>query len=76
MASKVGAAEDEEIVNDDLEALKSQSITNSIKFNVDKCSVMNGMGNDFSDLACLYKIKVLQIFCQWSLQYSIREAIL
>ena len=38
MASKV---EDEEIVNDDLEALQNWTITNGMKFNVDKFSVMH-----------------------------------
>ena len=41
MASKVDTVEDEEIVNDDLEALQHWSITNSMKFNVDICSVMH-----------------------------------
>ena len=41
MASKVDTVEDEEIVNDDLEALQNWSITNNMKFNVDKCSVMH-----------------------------------
>ena len=41
MASKVDIIEDEEIVNDDHEALQSWSITNNMKFNVDKCSVMH-----------------------------------
>ena len=34
MASKVDTVEDEEIVNDDLEALQNWSITNGMKFNV------------------------------------------
>ena len=33
--------EDEEIINDDLEALQNWSITNDMKFIVDKCSVMH-----------------------------------
>ena len=41
MASKVDTVEDEEIVNDDLEALQNWTITNGMKFNVDKCSVMH-----------------------------------
>ena len=41
MASKVDTVEDEEIVNDDIEALQNWSITNGMKFNVDKCSVMH-----------------------------------
>ena len=41
MASMVDTVEDEEIVNDDLEALQNWSITNGMKFNVDKCSVMH-----------------------------------
>ena len=41
MASKVDTVEDEEIVNDDLEALQNWSVTNGMKFNVDKCSVMH-----------------------------------
>ena len=41
MASKVDTVEDEEIVNDDLEALQNCTITNGMKFNVDKCSVMH-----------------------------------
>ena len=40
MASKVDTAEDA-IVNDDLEAPQNWSITNDMKFNVDKCSVMH-----------------------------------
>ena len=40
MSSKVNTVEDEEIVNDDLEALQNWSITNNMKFNVDKCSVI------------------------------------
>ena len=39
MASKVDKVEDEEIVNDDLEALQNWTITNGMKFN--KCSVMH-----------------------------------
>ena len=39
MTSKVDTVEDEEIVNDDLEALQNWSITNGMKFN--KCSVMH-----------------------------------
>ena len=41
MASKVDTIEDEEIVNDDFEALQNWSITKGMKFNVDKCSVMH-----------------------------------
>ena len=41
MASKVNTFEDEEILNDDLEALQNWSITNGMEFNVDKCSVMH-----------------------------------
>ena len=41
MESKVDTAEDEEIVNDDLEALQNWSITNGMKFNADHCSVMH-----------------------------------
>ena len=41
MASKVDTVEDEEIANDDLEALQNWTITNGMKFNVDKCSVMH-----------------------------------
>ena len=41
MASKVDTVEDEEIVNDDVGALQNWSITNGMKFNVDKCSVMH-----------------------------------
>ena len=41
MASKVDTVEDEEIVNDDLETLQNWSITNGMKFNVDKCGVMH-----------------------------------
>ena len=41
MASKVDTVEDEEIVNDDLEALQNWTITNGMTFNVDKCSVMH-----------------------------------
>ena len=41
MASKVDAVEVEEIVNDDLEVLQNWPITNSMKFNVKKCSVMH-----------------------------------
>ena len=41
MASKVDTVEDEEIVNDDLEALQNWTITDGMKFNVDKCSVMH-----------------------------------
>ena len=33
---------DEEIVNNDLEALQNQSITNSMQLNVNRCSVMHG----------------------------------
>ena len=38
MASKVDTVKDEEIVNDDLKALQNWSITNNMKFNVDKYS--------------------------------------
>ena len=41
MASKVDTFEGEEIVNDNLEALQNWSITNNMKFSVDKCSVMH-----------------------------------
>ena len=41
MASKVNTVEDEEIVNDDIEAFQNWSITNNMKFNVNKCSVMH-----------------------------------
>ena len=41
MASKVDTVEDEEIVNDDFEELQNWTITNGMKFNVDKCSVMH-----------------------------------
>ena len=41
MASKVDTIKDEEIVKDDLEALQNWSITNDMKFNVNKCSVMH-----------------------------------
>ena len=41
MASRIDTFEDEEIVNDDLEALQNWSITNGMKFNVDKYSVMH-----------------------------------
>ena len=42
MASKVDTLdEDEEIVNDDLEALHYWSITNNMQFNVDKYSMMH-----------------------------------
>ena len=41
MASTVGTVEDEEIVNDDFEALQNWSITNGMQFIVDKCSVMH-----------------------------------
>jgi len=41
MASKVDTDEDEKIVNDDLKALQNWSITNDMKCNVDKCSVMH-----------------------------------
>ena len=41
MASKVDTVEDEEIVNDGLEALQNWSITNGMKFDVDKYSVMH-----------------------------------
>ena len=40
MASKVDKVEDS-IVNDDIEALQNWSVTNNMKFNVDKCSVMH-----------------------------------
>ena len=41
IASKVDTVEDEEIVNDDLEALQNWSITSNMTFNMDKCSVMH-----------------------------------
>ena len=41
MASMIDTVEDEEIANDDLEALQNWTITNGMKFNVDKCSVMH-----------------------------------
>ena len=41
MTSKVDTVEDEEIVNDDTKALQNQSITNGMKSNVNKCSVMH-----------------------------------
>ena len=41
MASKVNTIEDEEIINDDLKALQNWSITNKMKFIVDKCGVMH-----------------------------------
>ena len=41
MASKVDTVENEEMVNDDLESLQNWSITNSMTFNVNKCSVMH-----------------------------------
>ena len=41
MASKVDTVEGEEIVNDDLEILQNWTITNGMKLNVDKCSVMH-----------------------------------
>ena len=40
MASKVDLVEDEEIINDDLEALQTWSITNGMTFNVNKCRGM------------------------------------
>ena len=41
MTSKADTVEDEEKINDDLEALQNWSITNGMKFNVDKFSVMH-----------------------------------
>ena len=41
MSSKVDTVEDEVIANDDLEALQNWSITNNMKFNVDKFSIMH-----------------------------------
>ena len=41
MASVIDVVEDEEKVNDDLEALQNWSFTNGMKFNVDKCCVMH-----------------------------------
>ena len=41
MASRVDTVEDEEIVNDDIEALQDWSITNGMKFNMNKCRVMH-----------------------------------
>ena len=41
MASKVDIIEDEEIVNGDLAALQNYTITNNMKFNVDKCIAMH-----------------------------------
>ena len=41
MASKVDTVEDEKTVNEDLEALQNWSVTNNMKFNVNKCSVMH-----------------------------------
>ena len=40
MTSKVDTVEDK-IVNDDIEALQKWWITNGMKFNVNKCSVMH-----------------------------------
>ena len=40
MASKVDTVEDEKIVNEDLEALQNWSVTNNMKFNVNKCCMM------------------------------------
>ena len=40
MASKVDTVQDEEIVHDELEAIQNWSITNGMKFNVNKCSVI------------------------------------
>ena len=41
MTSKADTVKDDEIVNDDLEALQNWSITNDMKFNVNKCSVLH-----------------------------------
>ena len=41
MASKVDTVEVEEIVNNDIEVLQNWSITNGMKLNVNKCSVMH-----------------------------------
>ena len=41
MASKVDTVEDEEIVDDDLEALQNWSIINGMKFTVNIYSVMH-----------------------------------
>ena len=41
MASKVDTVEDEEIINDDLDALQNWPITSNMKFNVEKCSVIH-----------------------------------
>ena len=41
MASNIDTVEDENTVNDDLEALQNWSITNSMKFNVKKCNVIH-----------------------------------
>ena len=41
MACNVDTVKDEEIVNNDLEALQNWSITSCMKFNVEKCSVMH-----------------------------------
>ena len=41
MASKVDTVEDEKIVNEDLEALQNWTVTNNMKFSVDKCSVIH-----------------------------------
>ena len=41
MASKVDTVEDEKTVNEDLEALQNWSVTNNMKFNVNKCSVVH-----------------------------------
>ena len=58
MASKVDTVEDEEIVND-LEALRT--ITNGMKFSVDKCSVMHcGRLNRNIDYKLYWQKYVLQ----------------
>ena len=41
MASKVDTVEDNEIVKADLEVLQNWSVTNSMTFNVNKCSRMH-----------------------------------
>ena len=41
MTQKWQTVEDEEIVNDDLEALQNWSITNNLKFNADNCNVLD-----------------------------------
>ena len=61
MPSKVDTAKDEEIVSD-LEVLQNWSITNNMKFNVDKFSVMH-CGRLSRNIDCkLYgqKIRVIE----------------